>query len=126
MRRHGTRRVLYPCGGSGIWVFAVLGESGYSTDVRDGFQALFWADVVVTAGVTTFVIVGCFHALRPDRQAFHDLAAGTAVFNRRGLVAARGFTPQIAPGTCGVVANAPLSALSVSSQGQDAGPSIMR
>ena len=31
------------------------------------------------------ISIGCFFVLGESRQAFHDLAAGTAVFRRAGL-----------------------------------------
>jgi uncharacterized RDD family membrane protein YckC len=110
----------------GIWAFAVQSEPGSYGDVHDGFAALFWTDAIVTAGVTVFVIVGCFRALKADRQAFHDLAAGTAVFATRELVRAHGFVPLIAPGAAAVATPPPVPALSISSQSPDAGAPLTR
>ena len=109
----------------GMWAFAVQAQWGNPTDVQNGFAGLFWTDVVVTAGVTVFVIVGCFRALKPDRQAFHDLAAGTAVFATRELVRARGFVPLLAPAPA-VTTQSPVPALSISPQGADAAAPLTR
>ena len=83
----------------GMFAFAVMMQWGATGDVRDGFEAIFWADLVVASGVTIFVIVGCFRALKDDRQAFHDLAAGTAVFSTRELLTTRGFAPVVDRGS---------------------------
>jgi uncharacterized RDD family membrane protein YckC len=110
----------------GMWAFAVQSQWGSYGDVHDGFAALFWTDAVVTAAVSVFVIVGCFRALKADHQAFHDLAAGTAVFATRELVRARGFVPLLASATSAGTAQPPVPALSISSQGPDAGAPLTR
>ena len=69
--------------GTGSWRF--------SSYVRDGMQAVFIIDTVCASSILLYVIVGCFRVLRPDRQAFHDLLAHTAVFRRAELLRGRGF-----------------------------------
>lgn len=42
--------------------------------------------VNVVGGVANFIIlIGCFFVLSQKRQAFHDMAAGTAVFNKNDI-----------------------------------------
>jgi uncharacterized RDD family membrane protein YckC len=80
----------------GCVAYGVAVQWGLPTDLQNAFAGIFWADVVVATGLTVFIIVGCFRALRSDHQAYHDLAAGTAVFWTTELRAARGFVPVIA------------------------------
>ena len=63
--------------------------------IRDGIEALFITNTVVASGVMVYIVVGCFGALKPDRQAAHDRAAGTAVFPARQLREVRGFLPVL-------------------------------
>jgi uncharacterized RDD family membrane protein YckC len=80
----------------GGFAYGMMMQYGVSADVRDGFTGIFWTDVVVAAGLTIFIVIGCFRAMKAERQAYHDLAAGTAVFWTRDLRASRGFVPIIA------------------------------
>jgi len=82
----------------GCIAYGVAQQWGVPGDLRDGFALIFWIDVIVATGLTVFIIIGCFRAMKSDRQAYHDLAAGTALFWTSELRATRGFVPVITRG----------------------------
>ena len=80
-----------------IVLVAADGSAPWHLDpyIRDGLVVLAVIDIIVSSLVAMYVIVGCFRVLRPDRQAFHDQLAGTAVF-RAAAITGPAFTPIIA------------------------------
>jgi uncharacterized RDD family membrane protein YckC len=64
-------------------------------------QLIGVAAIVYLGGIVALVIfIGCFFVLGQARQAFHDKAAGTAVFKKAFVMqTAGGAVPVMAPGT---------------------------
>ena len=78
-------------------LFALLeGDFGRSLNTfyaELGLEILAWADALVGGILTVFILAGCFAAMWPGAQAFHDRMAGTAVFSTRQLHAVHLFEP---------------------------------
>lgn len=63
--------------------------------IAPGVLALAIIDTVLTAILLLLIVGGCFLAIRPHRQALHDLLGGTAVFRRDEVLTPSAFSAVV-------------------------------